>query len=137
MTTWYASATGPKIILGVMMALWIVILGVGIAESFFLDKVVWSRRNSLTPEQNPWVSNIPDATTRNQSYEYESYAYWIWKICTFKFMFFVASVLLLSDMCKRPFIYPLEIMFLAAYTGVSVVIVGSLGGITKNKCTHY
>lgn len=116
----YAEATGPIAILASMAIGCLGMLLANGVQIFFLLKVVWARRNSLAPTIIPWVSNFTTAL-QAYSYEFESIPYWAWFVSFLKVGYLVFSMLLLGEMCKRPWIYPGEIFFLGLY------VIGSVG----------
>ena len=117
----YAEATGPVAILAFMALGCLGMLLANGVQIFFLVKVVWARRNSLAPTIIPWVSNWT-TVLQAYSYEFESIPYWAWFASLIKVGYLVFSMLLLGEMCKRPWVYPGEIIFLGVYVIISAAI---------------
>ncbi len=109
-----ASATTAKVFLWSIRIITISLLVVGIYESFPLDDIIWSRRGSLEPDQNPWISNINDPAVSARTYRYESFLYWCWKLSCIKYFLLAYELQGLSEGCRFPFMYPFSI-------GVSLV----------------
>ena len=128
----YTEAGGPRTILGIYMLLCAVFIGMNITEIYFLLQVVWAKRGSLESTQIPWVSNLSPAL-QAYSYQYESIAYWIWFICFFKPVIQVYALGVLGQSCKRPWIYPIEIVTIGFYVVLSIGISIALIPI-YNKC---